>query len=129
MLRRCYNQQADSYERYGARGVRVCKRWRESFTAFFEWALSHGWRVGLQMERVQNNGPYSPDNCRFATRVENARNRRDNHLVSAFGEIKCLAEWADDPRCLVSYNALKIRLNRRKWDPERALSTQAMPTK
>lgn len=121
MRNRCYRQSGQDYPLYGGRGIVVCEEWRTDFAAFQAWALENGYRPGLSIDRVDNDGPYSPANCRWASSFAQAHNKRNNLIVTAFGEEKCLAEWADDPRCTVSYGTLQARLNR-GWDAERAIS-------
>lgn len=74
MKTRCYWEKGPKYARYGGRGIKVCDTWRDS-RAFFEWALANGYQEGLQIDRVNNDGDYTPTNCRFVTNWENARNR------------------------------------------------------
>ena len=83
MLERCYNKKHHDYNRYGGRGVIVCKQWINDPVAFIKWGLSHGWAPGLTIDRKNNDGPYSPGNCRFSTRLQQARNRSDNVLTAA----------------------------------------------
>lgn len=71
--RRCYEKTNDSYQWYGKRGIFVCDQWLNDFSSFKKWALSNGYKDNLQLDRVNNDGPYSPDNCQFLTSIENAR--------------------------------------------------------
>lgn len=75
IISRCYASQRPEYKNYGGRGIKVCDEWR-SFKPFQEWALNHGYDDGLEIDRIDNNGDYTPQNCRFVTHGENNRNRR-----------------------------------------------------
>lgn len=123
MIQRCTNPADKAYHHYGGRGISVCEDWIRSFKAFQDWALSNGYQDDLEIDRVDVNGNYSPDNCRFVTCKENQRNRRNNHSLTAFGETKCLQSWAEDSRCMVSYLTLHARINRSGWHPEVAITT------
>jgi hypothetical protein len=113
--------------RYLDRGITVCPEWAESYETFRDWALVSpgGWRPGLQLDRRDNDRGYSPDNCRWVTRLENHDNRETTRRVTAWGETKLLVAWTDDPRCVVEYAVAYERLYRARpaWEPERALST------
>lgn len=79
MLERCYNEKHVSYKNYGARGITVCKRWRNKKTGlenFYKWALFAGYEQGLELDREKTNGRYCPENCRFVTHSVNNRNTR-----------------------------------------------------
>lgn len=118
MLSRCYNpSKGKGYERYGGRGIRVCTEWLESFESFRDWALNHGYDEDLELDRIDNNGDYSPENCRFVSHKTNNRNRRNNHLLSYNGTSGCLAAWAE--AFGIKPDTLRWRLNN-GWSIERA---------
>lgn len=94
IIDRCENKQSWAYKWYGKRGIKICKEWRNSFQKFLE---DMGPRPTSKhtIDRINNNGDYKPNNCRWATRKEQARNRRNNRLITYKGETKCMTEWAE----------------------------------
>ena len=75
MMNRCYNPKAKLYKRYGGRGIIICDEWRLMPMNFVSWCLSNkDFKLGLDLDRIDNNGPYSPSNCRFVTRRINTQN-------------------------------------------------------
>lgn len=125
MILRCHDETNEAYKNYGARGIEVWKDWREDFVCFYEWCIANGWEKGLSLERKDNDGNYAPYNCKFATTAEQSRNRRNNRFYTAFGETKCLFDWAEDPRCVVGVWTLRGRADNKLWDGrfEEALTT------
>lgn len=124
MLNRCYNANDQSYSRYGGRGITVCEPWRASFEAFLE---AMGPRPSSQhsIDRFPDmNGPYSPQNCRWATKQEQARNRRTNKFLTHNGITQTLGEWATTHG--LSLQTLRHRLLD-DWSIEEALTTPARP--
>lgn len=125
MKARCMNPSDVNFKWYGGRGIGICAQWLESYQTYKNWALANGYDTNKQIDRYPNrNGNYEPDNCRWVTSKENNRNRRDNRIVSAFDVSKCVAEWAEDQRCVVSEKTLRNRIAK-GWNPERAIITQA----
>lgn len=78
---RCTNPNHPLYKWYGARGIKVCIEWQKDSELFIQWAISNGYAVGLTIDRIDNNGSYTPDNCRWVTNLENQRNKRNNVLI------------------------------------------------
>lgn len=77
---RCSNKNRPSYKNYGGRGISVCDEWF-NFNHFYDWAISNGYKVGLDIDRTNNDGNYEPSNCRFVTRTVNMRNSRQAKLT------------------------------------------------
>ena len=75
---RCYNPKHKSYDYYGGRGITICEEWLDNPDSFIEWSLSNGFEVGLCIDRINNDGSYSPENCRWTTRLVQVRNRGNN---------------------------------------------------
>lgn len=95
MIKRCYNPKSDRYYTYGAKGIRVCEEWKNDFHEYARWALKNGWNKGLSIERKDYNKNYCPENCKFITMKEQARNKRTNVVVEHKGEKRCVAEWCE----------------------------------
>jgi hypothetical protein len=108
IVARCERQTDDNYARYGARGIRICQRWRESFAAFYE---DMGPRPSLahSVDRIDNAEGYEPNNCRWATHTEQARNRTNNLLLTLNGRTQCLAAWAEELKTCIRTIQLRIR--------------------
>lgn len=118
MNSRCNNPKHKFYRLYGGAGRFVCDEWKKSFVAFRDWAFSHGYNPGLTLDRIDNAKGYSPDNCRWATRRQQARNRNSNRLITFRGETLSIQEWCD--RLGLRGNTVRERI-RRGWPAEQAL--------
>ena len=100
MKRRCNNKTHPAYKWYGARGIKVCDEWNDS-TPFREWALSNGYEEGLELDRIDNNGNYEPDNCQWVTHKENTacgkrRNTRNNSGFVGVWQEKRDGRWRSE---------------------------------
>lgn len=117
MKRRCLNGNNDRFSDYGGRGIKVCNSWINSFESFIE---DMGFRPSSdhQIDRINNDGNYEKSNCRWATRKQNARNKRSNKIITIDGVSKCISEWAEVSG--VKAPTISARIIR-GWKPERAV--------
>lgn len=116
IITRCYDTKSDHYHIYGARGITVCDEWRNDFLAFREWSLYNGYTDELSIDRIDVNGNYCPENCRWATRKEQQRNMRTNRYVTYRGETKLLVEWCEELN--LPEEIMRTRLN--LWGEQQA---------
>ena len=119
MVRRCTDPNSPEADGYINRGIKVCDEWLNSFEAFAEWSLANGFEENAKrgectLDRIDNNGNYEPDNCRWANVKAQGRNRRNNVVIECNGESHCLSEWAEILG--ESYRKLCSRY-RRGWSP------------
>lgn len=95
MKTRCYNSAIEAYPNYGGRGIKVCDRWRNSFTNFLA-DMGPKPSPKHSLDREDNHGNYEPGNCKWSTRAEQSNNRRNNQYITAFGQTKNIAQWSRD---------------------------------
>jgi len=93
---RCNNPNCSDYHKYGQRGIKVCKEWDDSFESFYSWALEHGYKDGLTIDRKDNDGDYCPENCWFTDNKHQSNNRRSNNLIEIDGVSKTIQQWCDE---------------------------------
>jgi len=118
MHTRCSNGNIHDYDRYGGRGIQVCSRWKD-FANFYQ---DMGPRPdGHTLDRIDVNGDYYPENCRWATTKQQGRNKRTNILLTHNGVTKCASAWAEEVG--ISVITLMSRIQKHKWTIEKALTT------
>lgn len=112
MKGRCDNTKSSSYKDYGGRGIRYCDDWKE-YINFKKWALGNGYKDDLSLDRIDVNGNYEPNNCRWADWITQANNRRDNTLIEIDGITKTMSEWShlyNIDTATLSYRYHKMKL-------------------
>ena len=95
MKSRCYNKNNDKYKNYGGRGISVCNDWRNDFSKFFSWAKNNGYKKGLTIDRIDVNGNYGPENCRWVDYKQQARNKTTNIKIMFQGKLIGMSEVAE----------------------------------
>jgi hypothetical protein len=128
MRQRCYNPKCKAYKHYGGRGITICDEWLEDPKSFFNWSFANGYEEGLALsiDRIDNDGPYSPENCQWTSGEVQGNNRRNNVLLTHNGITLSISQWA---------KKLGVRVNqiygrkRRGWSDEKILTTPFAPLK
>ena len=126
IIQRCTNKNHKKYSDYGGRGIMVCKRWFESFENFIE-DMGAKPNSNYSIDRIDNDGNYCKDNCRWATWITQQNNKRNNHYITYQGVTKTLKEWSNSLG--ISYCTLTSRINKSRWSIERSFTTPVKNTK
>lgn len=120
MKARCYRRNHPYFANYGGRGIQVCEDWMADFLAFKTWAEANGYSSELTLDRIDSNGNYSPDNCRWATMKQQQNNKRNNHRITLHGVSHTISEWSE--MLGIKKTTIKERL-KNGWPEEKALTT------
>lgn len=110
MKDRCYNPNNSRYSHYGLRGISVCKEWVHSYISFRDWANINGYSDGLSLDRIDNDGDYTPDNCRWVDSVIQNNNFSRNKMICYNGITLSISQWSK--RLGISRNTLDYRIKK-----------------
>lgn len=116
MKRRCNDPRRKEYGRYGGRGISVCNEWANDFQTFYNWALNNGYNDTLTIERNDVNGNYEPSNCKWATKAEQANNKRNNLTITYNGKTQTVAQWSKELN--ISQSTIRNRIKQGLTDEE-----------
>lgn len=120
MKERCYDESDKRYSDWGGRGIKICDEWLKDKEKFIDWSITNGYEIGLTIDRIDNNGDYCPQNCRWVSIAENNQNRRSSRYYTLNGKTQNLQQWCNE------YNVNWSMVNKRLdmgWDFEKALTT------
>jgi len=121
MRKRCNNPASQDYADYGGRGICVCSEWDSDYLSFREWARTNGYNDTLSIDRVNVNGDYSPENCRWVDQKMQCNNRRNNIVIDLDGVQRTIAEWADITG--LKYSTIYNRYVAYHWSAQKTLTT------
>lgn len=117
MKRRCYVEHDEAYPKYGGRGIKICDEWLNNVEMFEKWALENGYDDSLSIDRIDVNGDYCPENCRWADDLTQQNNRSNNHLLTFYGETKTIREW--ERVSGISRSTFMGRIKKGETDPDK----------
>lgn len=120
MRNRCECKTARTYPQYGGRGITLCEEWKDPET-FFKWAMENGYQENLTIDRIDNDGGYCPENCRWVTMDVQSNNTRNNRFMTINGRTQTLAQWCREYD--MGYKMVYNRITNLGWDLEKALTT------
>lgn len=126
MKDRCYNVKSSAYHNYGKRNISVCEEWLNSFEVFNNWSQNNGYQKHLTLERIDVNGNYEPKNCTWITKSKQSQNTRKSIKVVYNNEEYFLKDLLKELNLLDKYKLISSRIQRNKWDIEKALFTQKL---
>ena len=118
MKQRCNNPNAGKFPQYGGRGISVCKEWSDNFLSFFSWATENGYKEGLSIDRINPDGNYEPDNCRWTTNKVQCNNKTNNRIYEIDGLSYTLQQLADISG--INNGTIRSRL-KRGWDIKKSI--------
>lgn len=119
MKNRCNNPNTDCWDNYGGRGIKVCNEWVNNFSEFRDWALDNEYDETLTIDRINVNGNYEPNNCRWVTKAKQTNNKRNNYFIEYNNEKRTISEWAKLRG--IKKDTLRNRVVKLHWNIPKAL--------
>ena len=120
MKSRCCNIKDKNYKYYGGRDIKICNEWLKDFMNFYNWAMENGYKDNLTIDRINNNGNYEPNNCRWVNIKIQSNNRRNNHYITYNGQTHTISEWSNITN--IKADTIAKRLNTYNWTIEKTLT-------
>lgn len=120
MRKRCNNPGTTNYYKYGAKGITVCDEWNDGYEPFLIWSLANGYKKHLTIDRIDNSKGYSPENCRWATILEQARNKTSVKFYTLNGFTGCITDWSR--KTGIKRTTINQRINQYGWTFEKAVT-------
>lgn len=111
MKQRCNNPKNVWYKNYGARGIKICDSWQNDFMSFYNWSINNGYSDELSIDRIDVNGNYEPNNCRWVTKLVQQNNMRRNKLITYKNETHTISEWERKFNLRHNYISSRLRSN------------------
>lgn len=124
MIYRCENKNARNYKNYGGRGISICDEWRNDFMSFYNWSINHGYKKGLTIDRIDVDGNYTPDNCRWVDNNVQANNKTNSRFLECDGKTLTVAQWSKETG--ISQGTINTRINALGRSVEDALKTPVL---
>lgn len=133
MKSRCNNNKAKDYKWYGAKGVFVCKEWENNFKEFYDWSIGSGYMVGLSIDRINQDGPYTPENCRWISIKDQQNNKKNNRVIkyngSDYNLVTAIRMFSNEFHPGVTESLVRSRISGYGWDFSKAIKTPKNKTK
>ena len=120
MKSRCFSKNNPNFNNYGGRGITICQEWIDNFCSFEKWAIENGYNNDLTIDRIDVNGNYEPNNCRWITNKEQQNNKRDNVFLEFNGKKQTMMQWVRELG--VGFRMIENRI-KRGWSVEKTLTT------
>lgn len=118
MKTRCYNKHFSKYKHYGGRGIVICDEWLNDFMSFYDWSMTNGYADNLTIDRIDCNGNYEPNNCRWVDMKQQLNNKSDNVLLTYKEKTQTISKWADELN--MCYSTIQSR-HYRGWSDKECL--------